>query len=71
MFSTKQVDNTWYYFNPDLLDENVESAFNIAYWRQRGAIIGSAQGRGTTWFVQGSKGAYALSTIAVEAYSAK
>ncbi len=60
MFSTKQVDNTWYFFNPDLLDEDVEHAFDIAYWRQRDAIIGSAQGRGTTWFVQGSKGAYAL-----------
>ena len=32
-------------------DEMVQ-IFEAEYWQQREAILGSAQGRGTTWFIQ-------------------
>ena len=40
----------WY--DKALLDVSPEQCFNIAYWRNKESIVGSAKGRGTTWFVQ-------------------
>jgi len=39
-------------YDDDLLRENIEQSFSAEYWREQGKITGSAQGRGTTWFVQ-------------------
>ncbi|WP_435235376.1 3-deoxy-D-manno-octulosonic acid kinase [Psychromonas sp. PT13] len=39
-------------YNDELLNENIEQCFSADYWKQKNKIIGSAQGRGTTWFVQ-------------------
>ena len=43
------------WFDPLLLAEPPERCFDPEYWQQAGKVIGSAQGRGTTWFVQGEK----------------
>ncbi|MGR5120669.1 3-deoxy-D-manno-octulosonic acid kinase [Vibrio astriarenae] len=60
MLRYKQVNNTHYWYNPEILSEDVESVFNIDFWNNQDAIIGSAQGRGTTWFVRGVKGDFAI-----------
>lgn len=51
MFKTVQCQNDYYIYNEKLID-NVTECFNEQYWLDKNAIIGSAQGRGTTWFVQ-------------------
>ncbi len=40
LYDANRVDN----FSTDMLDSH--------YWQKKNAIVGSAQGRGTTWFVQ-------------------
>ncbi|MEZ9231552.1 3-deoxy-D-manno-octulosonic acid kinase [Vibrio amylolyticus] len=60
MFTSKQIKNTTYWYNSTLLTEDVELVFSVEYWRDKNAIIGSAQGRGTTWFVKGNTGEFAL-----------
>ncbi len=40
----------WY--DDQLLREEPEQAFNVDYWQDNGLVIGSAEGRGTTWFVK-------------------
>ncbi len=44
--------NQWIWYDEMLLNEPPEQCFEPEFWRQRERIIGSAQGRGTTWFVQ-------------------
>jgi len=39
-------------YNDELLNENIEQCFSADYWKQKNKIVGSAQGRGTTWFIQ-------------------
>lgn len=46
--SHKQV--IWY--DETLITDSVEHVFDPEYWHGQGKVIGSAQGRGTTWFVQ-------------------
>lgn len=46
--------NQAYWFDEALLKEPVEAVFDADYWQQTGKVIGSAVGRGTTWFVQTS-----------------
>jgi 3-deoxy-D-manno-octulosonic acid kinase len=60
MFKQTQINNTTHWHDPLLLPENVEHAFSIDFWRDNNAVTGSAQGRGTTWFVQGEQGEFAL-----------
>ncbi|MGF1721732.1 3-deoxy-D-manno-octulosonic acid kinase [Vibrio kyushuensis] len=60
MFTIKQIHNTTYWYDPSQLSEDVELAFCIDYWKDENAILGSAKGRGTTWFVQGKIEALAL-----------
>ncbi|MDA0130291.1 3-deoxy-D-manno-octulosonic acid kinase [Vibrio sp. MarTm2] len=40
----------WY--DDEYLLEDPAKAFDVAYWQKEGRVVGSAQGRGTTWFVQ-------------------
>ncbi len=40
----------WY--DEELLAEEPTQVFEPEYWQQQDKVIGSAQGRGTTWFVQ-------------------
>lgn len=39
-------------FDEKLLSELDESMFEAEYWHKKQAVIGSAKGRGTTWFVK-------------------
>lgn len=43
----------WY--DEELLAEDPMQVFEPEYWQQQDKVIGSAQGRGTTWFVQTEK----------------
>ncbi|WP_038175397.1 3-deoxy-D-manno-octulosonic acid kinase [Vibrio pacinii] len=53
-------NNQAFWYDEQLLKEPVEKAFDAEYWQQAGKVIGSATGRGTTWFVQTSTIAAAL-----------
>lgn len=43
-------EKIWY--APQWLGDPVEQIFSLAYWSAQHRVTGSAQGRGTTWFVQ-------------------
>ncbi|WP_332399031.1 3-deoxy-D-manno-octulosonic acid kinase [Vibrio metschnikovii] len=60
MFIEQQTNNTTYWYDPTLLIEPVEQAFCLSFWDNQQAIIGSARGRGTTWFLQGQQASFAL-----------
>ncbi|MFT6926344.1 MAG: 3-deoxy-D-manno-octulosonic acid kinase [Psychromonas sp.] len=47
-----QTAKQFIYYDPKLLTEPPEFCFSVSFWQKQRAIIGSAQGRGTTWFVQ-------------------
>ncbi|MDB1122455.1 3-deoxy-D-manno-octulosonic acid kinase [Vibrio sp. kj40-1] len=46
----KRNERIWY--DEMLLNESPESIFDPKFWENSGNVLGSAQGRGTTWFVQ-------------------
>ncbi|CAH0534680.1 3-deoxy-D-manno-octulosonic acid kinase [Vibrio stylophorae] len=51
-----RLNQTVIWHDPSLLSSDeaaLEGLFDIAYWQQKQAVLGSAKGRGTTWFVQG------------------
>ncbi|MGR5094922.1 3-deoxy-D-manno-octulosonic acid kinase [Vibrio maritimus] len=45
-------NNARYWFDEDLLQEPVQKVFDANYWQTQGRVIGTAEGRGTTWFVK-------------------
>jgi 3-deoxy-D-manno-octulosonic acid kinase len=47
-----QQGNVYCRYNANAIDEFSPEMLNSQYWQQQNAITGSAQGRGTTWFVQ-------------------
>lgn len=47
-----QLKNDFFLFNFDQPLVNQERFFDAAFWQQQNRIIGSAKGRGTTWFLQ-------------------
>ncbi len=49
---TVKNNNTTYWFDESLLKEPIEKVFDPQYWQDNSRVIGSAQGRGTTWFVE-------------------
>ncbi|MGF1724510.1 3-deoxy-D-manno-octulosonic acid kinase [Photobacterium nomapromontoriensis] len=49
------IGNQRIWFNPDLLTDDPEQCFDSEYWHRAGRVVGSAQGRGTTWFVKGDQ----------------
>lgn len=49
---TLQFDNQTIWYDEVLLKEDPKQAFNPEFWQQNDKVIGSAQGRGITWFVQ-------------------
>ncbi|CAM3726487.1 3-deoxy-D-manno-octulosonic acid kinase [Vibrio aquimaris] len=49
---TLQFDNQTIWYDDILLKDDPKQAFDAEFWRQQDSLIGSAQGRGTTWFVQ-------------------
>ncbi|MEZ9703980.1 3-deoxy-D-manno-octulosonic acid kinase [Vibrio breoganii] len=40
------------WFDPELLNTPPEMCFEAPYWLVQNKVVGSAKGRGTTWFVQ-------------------
>ncbi|MGF1778456.1 3-deoxy-D-manno-octulosonic acid kinase [Vibrio nomapromontoriensis] len=57
---TVNSNNITYWFDEALLQEPVEQVFSPEFWQSQNKVIGSAQGRGTTWFVQTQTGEAAL-----------
>ncbi|CAH8240892.1 3-deoxy-D-manno-octulosonic acid kinase [Vibrio aestuarianus] len=55
LFKQIKSSNQVIWLNQDLLSEDPRLCFNIEYWQYLGKVIGSATGRGTTWFVQAEK----------------
>jgi 3-deoxy-D-manno-octulosonic acid kinase len=49
---TYQVDNIYCCYNANAIDDFSPEMLNSDFWQQNNAITGSAQGRGTTWFVE-------------------
>lgn len=50
---TRKFDDQVVWFDPLLIDEaHIERAFDIDYWQAQDKVVGSASGRGTTWFIE-------------------
>ncbi|WP_039985639.1 3-deoxy-D-manno-octulosonic acid kinase [Vibrio owensii] len=50
---TLKFDNQLIWFDESVISqEQVKFAFDASYWQKQGRVIGSAVGRGTTWFVE-------------------
>lgn len=47
-----EVEKNHYFFNPTLVDNFQPRFFSSDFWQEQNAIEGSAQGRGTTWFLK-------------------
>lgn len=47
--------NSVIWFDEQLLEHPPELVFDIEYWQGQESVIGSATGRGTTWFVDTGK----------------
>jgi 3-deoxy-D-manno-octulosonic acid kinase len=52
--------NQCVWLDMDFVTESPEDIFESMFWRNSGLLIGQAQGRGTTWFVQMTRGQAAL-----------
>lgn len=46
------TNNIYCQYDSDLLSDFTDKMLSSDYWQQHNAVTGSAQGRGTTWFVQ-------------------
>jgi 3-deoxy-D-manno-octulosonic acid kinase len=49
---TFQQGDIYCLFDPDLIDKFTPEMLSEHYWQKNNNIVGSAQGRGTTWFVR-------------------
>ena len=52
MVKTSQKNKVYIVYDEALLSGHHQDCFSPDYWQTENKIIGSAQGRGTTWFVQ-------------------
>ena len=52
MLKTVKQNKYYIIFDDSLISENIEHCFDAQYWQATNKVIGSAQGRGTTWFIQ-------------------
>ena len=46
-----EQDKSYYLFNHNLITHFSAEMLTATYWQDNNAVTGSAQGRGTTWFV--------------------
>lgn len=60
MLKTVKQKKLYILFDDSLISENIERCFDAQFWHSRNKIIGSASGRGTTWFIQLDKAQAAL-----------
>lgn len=49
---TIQQDKSYYLYDSHEINAFVPSMLDVSYWQNESAITGSAQGRGTTWFIK-------------------
>ncbi|MFN1532457.1 MULTISPECIES: 3-deoxy-D-manno-octulosonic acid kinase [Vibrio harveyi group] len=52
MIKTSQQGNCAIWFDDEIISDPTLPLFDAGYWQEQGKILGSASGRGTTWFVQ-------------------
>lgn len=60
MLKTFEQNKQYIVFDDSLINENIERCFDAQFWQAKNKIIGSATGRGTTWFIQLDKTQAAL-----------
>lgn len=49
------IGNNHYFFNTALAPNGQSEFFNAHFWQSQDAITGTAQGRGTTWFIKNNQ----------------
>lgn len=50
---TEKISNQTIVYDPGLLSKQlIKQAFDADFWQSKNMIVGQAQGRGTTWFIQ-------------------
>ncbi|PKF61273.1 3-deoxy-D-manno-octulosonic acid kinase [Psychromonas sp. psych-6C06] len=52
MLETRKQNNNYIVFDDSLINDNIECCFDVQFWQKSNKVIGSATGRGTTWFIQ-------------------
>lgn len=52
MFKTIKKNKVRIVYDDSLISRDIEASFNEQFWQDKDHLIGSAQGRGTTWFIQ-------------------
>ncbi|ODS09916.1 3-deoxy-D-manno-octulosonic acid kinase [Vibrio scophthalmi] len=52
MIETIKTENQCIWFDSDIIDASDTAIFDANYWQANNKVVGSAKGRGTTWFVQ-------------------
>jgi len=52
MLKTLKQNKHYIVFDDSLINKNIECCFDAQFWQENNKVIGSATGRGITWFVQ-------------------
>lgn len=52
MIQTSQQGNCTIWFDDEIISDPTLPLFDAGYWQEQGKTLGSASGRGTTWFIQ-------------------
>ena len=52
MTQSYQQGNSMVWFDDEIITNLCQALFDAQYWQEQGKVVGSATGRGTTWFVQ-------------------
>ncbi|MEL0609377.1 3-deoxy-D-manno-octulosonic acid kinase [Vibrio echinoideorum] len=52
MIQSYQQDNCMIWFDDEIIQDPSLQLFDVTYWKDQDKVVGSASGRGTTWFVQ-------------------
>lgn len=55
MLKTVEQNKLYIVFDDSLISDDIERCFDAQFWQAQDKIVGSATGRGTTWFVQLAK----------------
>ncbi|UTZ20551.1 3-deoxy-D-manno-octulosonic acid kinase [Vibrio campbellii] len=52
MTQSYQQGNSTVWFDDEIITDPSQALFDAQYWQEQDKVVGSATGRGTTWFVQ-------------------
>ncbi|HGY9609745.1 3-deoxy-D-manno-octulosonic acid kinase [Vibrio harveyi] len=52
MTQSYQQGNNMVWFDDEIITDPSQALFDAQYWQEQDKVVGSASGRGTTWFVQ-------------------